>query len=143
MKDTHQTQTLRTSGFTIIEIMVVILIIGMLFVWVTRQFKGGFEAARSVQAKTGLANINRAIVEYHTDIHEWPTRLQDLATKPTTIKPGVHWHTYIKEENELMDPWNNEYVYRRNPTGSKKPYELYSWGAEGEGSEESSHIYID
>jgi general secretion pathway protein G len=137
-----RTKGARTSGFTFIEIAIVMVIIGIIIGIVGRRIGTGQTEALKLKAQVTLSNLKVAILKYHSDmLGQYPATLQDLITKPATVKAGARWNGPYIEESELTDPWGNLYVYARTSGVGKKPFELYSWGPEGEGSEKK--IYAD
>jgi len=125
--------TLRAQrGFTLIEIMVVVIIIGLLAAVVVPQFLGRVDDARVAKAKQDIQALDTALTMYKLDNFVYPTAelgLQALVVKPNdpTIK---NWRPggYLKRLNK--DPWGNEYQYQ-NP-GTHGDYDLYSFGADGQ-----------
>jgi general secretion pathway protein G len=119
-------------GFTIIEIMIVIMIIGIIAA-------GAFGGMRYLQrvkestTRTRLAAVDTMIEQYHTTIGEYPTELQELVEGPTS-KPQLQkrWGESIATADELRDAWQQEFVYSVSPKGSRPPYELYSIGSKGD-----------
>jgi type II secretion system protein G len=129
---------------SLIEIMIVILIIGLFTgIGLPRLYKA-LSGAKIKKTKVLLPSLKATIVEYHSDNQQYPSRLQDLVVRPSDAKPG-RWHQYIENEDGLKDGWGNDFVYKRNPAGpgaGKRPFELYSWGENGEGSPQEEWINV-
>ena len=119
-------------GFTLIEIMVVVIIIGLLAAVVVPQFLGRVDDARIAKAKQDIQALDTALTMYKLDNFVYPTAemgLQALVVKPND--PTVtHWRSggYLKRLNK--DPWGNDYQYQ-NP-GTHGEYDLFSFGADGQ-----------
>lgn len=116
------------KGFTLIEILIVIAIIGLLMAFLAPRFLGQQEKANISAAKIGLKQIQGAITLYKTNVGRSPERLIDLVEKPLDEKAAQRWRgPYLDDLPE--DPWGNDFEYRKTP-GEKHPYELYSEGPE-------------
>lgn len=137
--NTLKKQSLRQRGFTLIEVMVVVAILGILATIVMTNVVGKDEQARVTAAKTGLAQISNALEMYKLDNHKYPTTDEGLealvnkAASAKTFPPGG----YIKG-GMPKDPWGNPFQYIA-PGSNNRPYDVYSWGADGaEGGEENN-----
>jgi general secretion pathway protein G len=123
----------RKHGFTLIELMLVVIIIGALAAMVVPRFAGRSEQAKISVAKADIhANISSALDLYELDNGRYPTTeqgLNALRTKPTGFPEAVNWNgPYLRKEP--MDPWGNPYQYRYPGTHSFD-YDLYSMGPDG------------
>ena len=123
----------RHDGFTLIEIMVVVIIIGLLAAVVVPQFLSKVDDARVTKAKADVQAMQTALTMFKLDNYVYPTTdmgLKALAQKPdaATIK---NWRSggYLQRVNK--DPWGNDYVYV-NPGTHGGDYDLYSMGADGQ-----------
>jgi general secretion pathway protein G len=120
------------AGFTLIEIMVVVIIIGLLAAVVVPQFLGRVDDARVAKAKEDIQALETALTMYKLDNYSYPSPelgLKALVEKPND--PNVkNWRAggYLKHLNK--DPWGNEYQYQA--PGSHGEYDLYSFGADGQ-----------
>ncbi len=114
------------SGFTFVEILLVVVIIGILASMVLPRFVGRSEQARQAAASADInASIATALDMFELDNGQYPDKLEDLVTKPgyATIWNGP----YLKKKP--TDPWGRAYIYK--PTTDKKDYELISYGKDG------------
>ena len=122
--------TKRQSGFTLIEIMVVVIIIGLLAAVVVPQFLGQVDKARVSKAKQDIQAIETGLTMYKLDNFSYPAPemgLKALAEKPDD--PNVkNWHPYIKRLPK--DPWGNDYQYQF--PGTHGEYDVYSAGPGGD-----------
>ncbi len=117
-------------GFTLIELMVVLVIIGILAALIVPNVLDRADDARVTAAKTDIANINQALKLYRLDNQRYPTGeqgLQALVAKPASPPLPTNWKPYL--EKLPNDPWGNPYQYL-NP-GIKGPIDIMSLGADG------------
>ncbi len=117
-------------GFTLIELMVVVVIIGVLAAVILPNVIGRDDDARVAVAKTDVNNIMQALKLYKLDNQGFPTSeqgLQALSTRPTTGTAPANWKGYI--EKLPNDPWGKPYQYL-NP-GINKEVDVMSFGADG------------
>ncbi len=127
------------EGFTLIELMLVIIIIAALAAMVVPRLAGRTEQARVTIAKTDInSNLTLALRLYEVDNGRYPTTeqgLQALITKPTAPPVPNNWKgPYI--EQQPADPWGKPYVYRYPGTHPPRDYDLYSYGPDGIESED-------
>ena len=131
MKRTNNKQ----KGFTLLEILVVMAILGLLIAAVAPNILGRSDDAKITLAKSDLRNISSALDMYKLDNHHYPSTdqgLQALVSRPSGSPEAKNWKQggYLKKAPQ--DPWQNEYQYINNGTS----YELYSLGADAsEGGE--------
>ncbi len=117
-------------GFTLIELMVVVVIIGVLAAVILPNVIGRDDDARVAVAKTDVNNIMQALKLYKLDNQGFPTSeqgLQALSTRPTVGSAPANWKGYI--EKLPNDPWGKPYQYL-NP-GINKEVDVMSFGADG------------
>jgi general secretion pathway protein G len=130
----------RQRGFTLIEIMVVVVIIGLLAAVVTQQLMGNVDRARSEKARQDIRAFEAALDMYKLDNYAYPTTeqgLQALVTKPADADlVNYNEQGYIKRLSK--DPWGNPYQYVA-PGGEGRQYDLYTLGADRkEGGEKTN-----
>ena len=121
-------------GFTLIELMLVIVIIGALAAMVVPRLVGRSEEARIGVAKADIrTNIATALKLYELDSGRFPTSeqgLQALMAKPSSPPVPDNWKgPYI--EQEPLDPWKRPYVYHYPGTHPPRDYDLFSFGPDG------------
>lgn len=125
------------SGFTLIELMVVILILGLLAAIVVPQFTGRTEEAKVSTTKTNIQNTETALRLFYIDNDRYPEQLQHLAEKPSYAKK-------FPEDGYLRpipkDGWGNDFIY--TPESNYKKYKIISYGADGQAGGEGYNADI-
>ena len=119
------------SGFTLIELMVVLLIIGVLAALIVPNVLDRADDARATAAKTDVNNLMQALKLYKLDNQRYPTSeqgLQSLLTKPASAPVPANWKPYL--DKLPNDPWGRAYLYL-NP-GIKGEIDVMSFGADGQ-----------
>lgn len=122
---------IRQAGFTLIELMVVLVIIGVLAALIVPNVLDRADDARATAAKTDVTNLMQALRMYRLDNQRYPSGeqgLQALLTKPTTNPMPINWKPYL--EKLPNDPWGRPYQYL-NP-GVKGEIDVMSFGADGQ-----------
>ncbi|MFM8588890.1 MAG: type II secretion system major pseudopilin GspG [Limnohabitans sp.] len=126
-------RTLRrpTRGFTLIELMVVLAIIGVLAALIVPNVLGRADEARVTAARTDVGQLMQALKLYRLDNQRYPSNeqgLQALIARPTAEPVPVNWKPYL--EKLPRDPWGRPYQYL-NP-GLKGEVDVLSLGADGQ-----------
>jgi general secretion pathway protein G len=117
----------KSKGFTLIELMVVLVIIGVLAALIVPNVLDRADDARVAAARTDVGNISQAL---KLDNQRYPTAaqgLEALVSRPTTEPVPTNWRPYL--EKLPTDPWGNKYQYI-NP-GIKRDVDIVSLGADG------------
>jgi general secretion pathway protein G len=117
-------------GFTLIELMVVVVILGLLATMVMPKVLDKPEQARRTKAKVDMRSLQSALALFKTDTGRFPTTSEGL--QALVASPGVR--NYSKEgylERVPLDPWGNKYIYL-SPGVHSKDYDLVSYGKDGE-----------
>ncbi len=120
----------RDRGFTLIEIMVVIVILGVLAAIAVPRIMSKPDEARAKAAQTEVAQILQALDLYRLDNYRYPTTEQGLlalAERPTVDPVPSNWKSYLKQSP--VDPWGKPYQYL-NP-GVRGEIDVFSLGADG------------
>lgn len=120
-------------GFTLIEMMVVVIVIGILAALIVPTFVGRAEKAKAAVAKQKIAVLDSGINLFYTEYSRFPATLDELITKPADI-PDDQWSPPTVKRKDLTDPWGNAFVYRY--PGQHGPFDLLCLGADAaEGGE--------
>ena len=123
-------------GFTLIELMIVIVIMGILATLLIPRIMDRPEEARRVKAKMDIKNIESALKLYKLDCGNYPTTeqgLDALVKKPSIAPVPAKWRDggYLEGSSVPQDPWRHPYYYV-SPAQNGKDYEIISYGADGE-----------
>jgi len=121
---------LHKTGFTLIELMIVIVILGLLATVIVPRILNRPEQARRVKAKIDIANIGSALALFKTDTGRFPTTSEGLEV--LVSNPGIKGYSSDGYLDKMpLDPWGNKYVYI-SPGVHNKDYDLQSYGKDGE-----------
>jgi general secretion pathway protein G len=134
---------MRSKGFTLIELMVVLVILGVLAAMIAPRIMDRPDEARIVAAKADIATIVQALKMYRLDNIRYPTTeqgLQSLIAKPVMAPVPNNWKGGGYLEKLPNDPWGNPYVYL-NP-GRQGEIDVISLGADGEAGGEGKDADI-
>ena len=113
-------------SFTLIEIMIVVVIIGMLAALVGPQILHSLDKARVTTTKTQLVNLKECVQRFYMDCSEYPNTLDDLLVKTSNPK----WSgPYLDAKNLPKDGWDNDFVYSV-PGADDTPFDIISYGAD-------------
>ena len=127
------------GGFTLVEIMVVVVIIGLLAALIGPRLVGQSETAKITAAKTQIRNFDQALELFHLNNGFFPTTdqgLNALISKPTMSPEPKNFQNggYLKARSVPKDPWGNAYLYIC--PGENGDYDIISFGSDGrEGGE--------
>lgn len=121
------------TGFTLVELLLVVIIIGVLAAMVVPSLIGRSEQARVTAARADIrATIGTALDTFEMDTGGYPTTAQGLEALIREPDDVRNWHgPYLKEISVPLDPWKNEYVYNSPSDHEPLPYDLTSYGRDG------------
>ncbi len=128
----HSPSRHMSAGFTLIEIMVVVVILGILGALIIPNVVGRDDQARVAAAKSDLAALAAALNMYKLDNFNYPSTdqgLRALVERPSGFPEAKNWNAagYLGKKTVPTDPWGNEYQY----IASGNDFQLYSLGADG------------
>lgn len=128
----------KVSGFTLVELLIVIVIIGLLGSLVAPQMFGKIGSSKQSTAKAQMQMFETALDTYYLDVGEYPKSLQSLKSSNASGWDGP----YIKKDVPL-DPWGNQYVLTV-PGPSGENYVISSYGKDGQqgGDDENQDIKV-
>jgi general secretion pathway protein G len=123
------------KGFTLIELMVVIVVLGILAGLIVPRIMGRPDEARQAKARIQIESLETALKLYRLDNGKYPSTeqgLNALVEMPITEPPLKNWRQggYLEKNKVPMDPWDNEFVYLS--PGAHGDYDIASFGADGE-----------
>ncbi|BCD89329.1 type II secretion system protein G [Pseudomonas solani] len=121
------------AGFTLIEIMVVVVILGVLAALVVPQIMSRPDQAKVTAARADINAIAMALDIYKLDNHGYPGTQQGLdalVSKPSGSPPARNWNPDGYLKRLPVDPWGNPYQFI-TPGSQGKAYDLFSFGADG------------
>ena len=135
MKSIKREGLKRQKGFTLIELMVVVVILAVLAGLVVPNLMDRPDEARMVKAKQDISAITSALKLYKLDNFRYPTTdqgLEALVNKPTDDPEPKNWKKLL--DSVPIDPWGNQYLYMS--PGEHGEFDLFTYGADGvEGGE--------
>lgn len=127
-------------GFTLIELMVVIVILGILAAIIAPKIIGRTDEAKVTEAKVQIRNLETALKLYKLDNGVYPSTeqgLDSLVARPAAGEIPRNWREggYLEKKKVPLDPWGNPYTYAS--PGANGDYDIVSYGADGARAGES------
>lgn len=123
----------KQAGFTLIEVMVVVVILGVLAALVVPKVMGRADDARRMAARQDLSTLMQALKLYKLDNYRYPTTaqgLQALTSLPPAPPVPANWKAGGYIERLPKDPWGNPYLYLS--PGVKREIDIFTYGADGQ-----------
>lgn len=130
----------RISGFTLLELLVVMVIIGMLASFVAPKFFAQIGKSQTKTARAQIDALEKSLDQYRLDIGRYPTTEQGLGALNERPAGEIKWSGPYLKKSVPMDPWSHAYIYK-NP-GEHGEYDLLSYGKDGQpgGTDEAEDI---
>jgi general secretion pathway protein G len=149
MKTTMKTKVsmkanVKQLGFTLLELLVVLLIIGMLVAYVGPKYFGEVTKSQRQIAAAQIEGLGQSLDQFRVDTGHYPNATEGLAalfaSPGSTSEPN--WHGPYLKKAVPADPWGNAYVYTIPSTVPGKDYDLISYGADGQpgGTDDNADI---
>ncbi|MBN1766546.1 MAG: type II secretion system major pseudopilin GspG [Sedimentisphaerales bacterium] len=137
---------LNRTGFTIVEVLVVILLISMLAVFMVPRYLERAEMAKGKSAKPKIAILEVNLGMFMTDCGRYPTQsegLEALQSAPAGL--SEKWRGPYGKHDDLLDPWGNQFIYVYPGTKNPNTFDIISYGKDGQigGEDENADIYND
>lgn len=129
------------SGFSIMEIMIVIAIMGLIAGVVGPKVVNYLKNARTSTVKQSLLGLKGTIEMFNAQVGDYPDSLKDLYKKPANEELAKDWAGPYIEEKKLVDPWKSKFQYAKTP-GQKHPFELYSYGPNKKAASKDERIDV-
>jgi general secretion pathway protein G len=122
------------KGFSFLELMVVVVILGILATYIAPRFMGRAEDAKAVKAKVDIVALETSLKLYKLDNSNYPSTEQGISAlieKPSTEPVPMNWKEkgYLAKAKIPKDPWGREYLYLS--PGVHDDYDIISYGADG------------
>lgn len=128
----RSTSHARQQGFTLLELLVVIVIIGLLAAYVGPKYFAQLGKSEVTIAKAQMESFEKALDTYRLDVGRYPTTEEGMgALMAAPAAAGVKWNGPYLKKGIPQDPWSHPYQYRAPGTGTKD-YEILSTGKDGQ-----------
>jgi len=119
----------RRSAFTLVELLLVLVILGILAAIVIPRFAGRSEQAKEQAAVTQISSFSTALNNFEVDNAYYPKSLGDLLAQP---RDAQNWHgPYLQTDVIPKDPWGNDYVYKAPGSHNPSSFDISSSGPPG------------
>lgn len=136
----------KRKGFTLVELLVVIIIISLIATVLAPRIFKGLGKAKSDIAKAKMSTIETAIQTFYLNCGRYPEEskgLEELVEAPADVQQD--WRGPYLKKSELLDPWGNPYIFIAEGTHNPGSFDLMSFGADGQegGDGDNADIFND
>jgi general secretion pathway protein G len=134
----------RQRGFTLLELLVVLAILGLLVALAGPRVMTLFGNAKTKIAQQSIAQIRQVLDFYKLDMGAYPTTDQGLAALVAPIPGAPNWRgPYLKDNKAPVDPWGRPFLYRNPSSRPGHEYDLYTLGSDGQpgGGGENADVF--
>ncbi|MDQ1813300.1 type II secretion system major pseudopilin GspG [Massilia sp. CCM 9210] len=130
-----------SAGFTLLELLVVIVIIGLLAAFVAPKYFGQIGKSKTQMARAQIEALDKAIDQYRLDTGTYPTTAQGLVALSAQPAGEANWRGPYLKKGIPMDPWGKPYIYT-SPGADEREFDLASYGNDGAtgGSNEDADV---
>src|SRR4051812_13294538 len=129
-KNRGWTAARKAGGFTLLELLVVIVIIGLLAAYVGPKYFAQLGKSEVTIAKAQIEAFSKALDTYRLDVGRYPTTEEGLGALLTKPPSAPKWNGPYLQKAVPADPWSHPYIYRA--PGSKGDYDILSYGRDGQ-----------
>jgi len=126
----RQTAVQRVTGFTLLELLVVVAILGMLVGYVAPRYFGQLGKSEVTTARAQIEALGSALDQYRLDTGRYPTTELGLAALLERPQNEPKWNGPYLKKNVPLDPWGKPYLYKSPGEGGE--YDLVSYGKDGQ-----------
>jgi general secretion pathway protein G len=118
-------------GFSLIELLLVLVILSVLAALIMPRFANRSEQARITAAGTDISTLTTAIKTFEIDNGRYPTTAESLAALMSAPSGLTSWHGPYLDHSDFKDPWGKAYIYRSPGQQNPDSFDLYSTGPNG------------
>ncbi len=130
-------QRRRGAGFTLMEVLLVLVILVILGSMAVGMFTGVQEQAEIDAARSQVSVLKKQIQIYRQQLSQYPTSLQDLIVQPTGLTKPERWSKLLDTTEVPLDPWGNQYQYKQPGSHNVDSFDVWSMGPDQtDGSED-------
>ena len=119
-----------SSGFTLLELLVVVAIIGLLAAYVGPRYVAQLDKSEVATARSQIEALARALESYRLDVGSYPSAERGLRALQERPANNTRWHGPYLQKELPNDPWGNPYIYRNTPVNGRD-FVLFSYGRDG------------